>query len=161
MAILKTKSLLERKSDDPEYRKRREEQYAIFKLEAQILYALEQKGWSYSQLAVATHTSKSNISRDLKGGGLLNATLSRLTRMADTLGMRLITLLVPKEQAHFILPKIEGLIRQSFNAAFGTQEIKSKIFSAAAPYEYKTANPGYLTLQEQPRQTTLIVMRDT
>jgi transcriptional regulator with XRE-family HTH domain len=108
----RTKSLLERKAENPGYRKRQEEGYAAFKLEAQILAALEQKGWSYSQLADATQTSKSNICRDLKGGGLPAASLSRLYRIAEALGMRLVTLLIPKEQVQFVVPEIEALVRR-------------------------------------------------
>lgn len=129
-----TKSLLERKAENPEYRKRQEEGYATFKLEAQILSALEQKGWSYSQLADATQTSKSNICRDLKGGGLSAASLSRLHRIADALGMKFITLLIPQEQAQSAVPEMEALVRNSFIAASGEPEVKARASLPAPTY---------------------------
>ncbi|MBI4668544.1 MAG: helix-turn-helix transcriptional regulator, partial [Elusimicrobia bacterium] len=101
------KSLLERKLEISEYRKRHEESYEEFKLEVQILHALERKGWSYADLAQATHSHKSNISRDLKAGGIFSASFSRISKIAEVLGMKLIALLAPKEQARFFLPQIE------------------------------------------------------
>jgi len=111
------KGLIGKKLEDPEYRKLQEERYAAFKLEAQILRALEKKGWTYSDLAKATNTYKSNISRDLKAGGILTASLSRISNMAEALGMKLIALLVPKEHEPYMLLKIEELVRMSSSAA--------------------------------------------
>lgn len=111
----KAKGLIERKLQDPEYRKWFEKRYAAFKLEAQILTALETKGWIYDDLAKATGTSKGNVSRDLKAGGILSASFSRINRIAEALGMRLIALLVPQESIQFILPRIEELVRSSSN----------------------------------------------
>ena len=62
------KSRLARDLEDPEYRKRFEADYESFKLEVQLLLAMERKHWSYSDLAKAVGTQKSHISRDLKGG---------------------------------------------------------------------------------------------
>jgi hypothetical protein len=115
----RAKSLLERKLENLEYRKRHEERYEAFKLEVQILNALQKKGWSYTDLAQAINTHKSNISRDLKGGGILSATFSRISRIAEALEMKLIALLIPKEEEQFILPRIGELVRLSFNAASG------------------------------------------
>jgi len=112
----KAKSLIEKKLEDSHYRKQYEERYAAFKLEAQILYVLEEKGWTYSDLAKATHTSKSNVSRDLRAGGISSASFSRISRIAEALGMKLIALLVPKDYAQFILPRIEEMVRSSSNA---------------------------------------------
>lgn len=111
----RVKSLLERKLEDPEYRKRHEESYAAFKLEVQILQALEKKDWSYADLAKATNTYKSNISRDLKAGGIFAASFSRISKIAKALGMRLIALLIPDDQADSILPRIEALVRVSYD----------------------------------------------
>ena len=116
---IKVRGMLEKNLEDPGYRKRFEEGYEAFELEVQILNALEAKSWTFARLAEATQTSKSNISRDLSGGGLLRATLSRIRRIADALGMRLVMLLIPKDQAHFIVPKLEEIARSSFNAAHG------------------------------------------
>ena len=111
--------MLAKKLEDPEYAKRFEEGFEAFELEVQILNALEAKSWSFAKLAEMMQTSKSNISRDLSGGGLLTATLSRVRKMADALGMKLVMLLIPKDQAHFIVPKLEDIARSSFNAAHG------------------------------------------
>ncbi len=111
----RVKSLIARKLENPEYRKRHDEQYAAFKLEAQILHALERKGWTYAQLADATDTYKSNISRDLRAGGILKASFSRISKIAGALGMTLIALLIPKEQEAVIIPKINVLVRASFD----------------------------------------------
>jgi transcriptional regulator with XRE-family HTH domain len=92
--------MLERKRVNADYKKLHDETYAAFKLENQILIAMEDRGMSYSDLALATHTSKSNVSRDLRAGGILNASLARIGRIADALGMKLIVLLVPKESDH-------------------------------------------------------------
>ncbi len=108
---IQNKSLLEKKNADAAYRKRHDDSYAAFKLEAQILMAMEKKNWSYTDLANATHTSKGNISRDLKAGGILRASLSRINKIADALGMKLVALLIPKEHEPFLMPKFEILIR--------------------------------------------------
>jgi len=120
MSNKRLKSLLQQKMENPEHRKRHDEQYAAFKLEVQILDALERKGWTYDDLAQTTNTQKSNISRDLRAGGILSASFSRIARIAEALGMKLLALLIPKEQEQLILPKIEALVRESFN----TIEIK-------------------------------------
>lgn len=125
----KVKSLLERELENEEFRHAFEEGAEAFQLEAQILYALEQKKWTYNDLAKATRTSKGNVSRDLASGGILNASFSRIGRIADALGMKLVGLLIPKETASFVLPKIEELIRESANAAYG----KTKIFAIYVP----------------------------
>ena len=114
----KAKGLIERKLEDPEYKKRHDERYAAFKLEAQILYALEEKNWTYSDLAKATGTAKSNVSRDLKAGGILAASFYRINKIADALGMKLVALLIPKESERYILPRIEELVRLSSTTAF-------------------------------------------
>ena len=143
----KAKSLIEKKLADPEYRKNFEKEYAAFKLEAQILTALEEKGWTYSDLAKATHTSKSNVSRDLKAGGILAASFSRIGRIADALGMTLVALLIPKESERFILPRIEELVRATTSSAFvqyklleqpGPGTNLSEVFVCETPEE----NPG-------------------
>ena len=104
----KAKGLLARKMEDPAYRKRHEESYELFKLEVQLLNALERKNMTYDDLAKAMHTNKSNISRDLKAGGIQNASLSRIIKMAQALGMKFIPLIIPEEKRS-VLPKIQRL----------------------------------------------------
>lgn len=87
------------------------ESYSLFKLEVQILSALEKKGWSYDDLAKATGTSKSNISRDLKDGGLEKAALSRIQKIAKALGMQLVSVLIPEDQAGQVISVIDAVIR--------------------------------------------------
>ena len=101
------RGLIERKLEDPKYRKEHDERYAAFKLEVQILVALEAKGWTYAKLARALHTNKSNISRDLKAGGISKASFARIHRIADALDMKLLAILVPKDEGRSLLQKIE------------------------------------------------------
>ena len=106
----KFKSLIDREMENPKFRKLFEQEYEALKLEIQILTALERQELTYSDLAKALHTSKSNISRDLKGGGISTATLARVFKIAEAIGMRFIPLLVPKKKEKNILPKIQRLL---------------------------------------------------
>jgi hypothetical protein len=101
---------LNRKLQDPVYRERFDREAALFRIEMQILIALEDRGWSYADLAKAVGTSKGNISRDLSGGGVNSATVKRLTRIADALGLRFMPLFVPKKSAAKLAPKIRALL---------------------------------------------------
>lgn len=146
--------MLAKKLENPEFAKRFEEGFEAFELEVQILNTLEAKGWSFAKLAEATQTSKGNISRDLNGGGLLSATLSRVRRMADALGMRLVMLLIPKDQAHFIVPKLEEIARSSFNAAHGGFPVES--LAVSSNYRVGTVNAAlyFTTAQTGVRLAT-------
>lgn len=132
----KVKSLFERELENEQFRRSYEEGFEAFQLEAQILHALEGKRWTYSDLAKATNTSKSNVSRDLAAGGILSASFSRIGRIADALGMKLVGLLIPKDQASYVLPRIEALVRESANATHG----KAKLLSTITPL------PGFVPL---------------
>ena len=103
------KGLIERKLENPEYRKRFEKEHEIFKLEVQLLLALERRGLTYEQLAKELHTSKGNISRDLQGG-ISSAKLGRIQRMADALGLAFIPVMLPKGKLQAFLPKLERLV---------------------------------------------------
>lgn len=104
------KSLLEKKMENAEYRKRHEEQYEDFKLEVQLLNAMEKKHMTYAELAKRLHTHKSNISRDLVGGGIKNATIARIKKMSSVLGIKFLPLLITTEQAKTLLPKIKKMM---------------------------------------------------
>lgn len=91
----KEKGLLDRELEDPVRRKRFEAHYEGFKLEVQILAAMEKKGWSYADLARALGAHKSNISRDLRAGKINSATITRLTRIGEVLGLRFVPVFVP------------------------------------------------------------------
>lgn len=105
----KPRGLLARKSADPAYRKRHEKSYELLKLEVQLLRALEKKHWTYADLARAMHTQKSAISRDLKGGGLRTASLARIGKMAEVLGLRLFSFCVAENKASRVLPVIRKM----------------------------------------------------
>lgn len=87
---MKPVGLLNRKLKDPKYRKRFERDYELFKLEAQILLAMEDQGLTYEDLATKLGTYRSMICRDLRYGGLKVAKLYRIMRMVDALGLRLV-----------------------------------------------------------------------
>ena len=106
----KVKSILDRKMEDPAYRKRFEQRYPLFQLEVQLLNALEEKGWTLSDLARAMHTHKGNISRDLSSGKIHSATISRITKMAEVLGLKFHPLFVPEGKERNLLPKIHKLL---------------------------------------------------
>src|SRR3989339_2132070 len=94
----KVKSQIARDLENPIYRKRFEADYEAFKLEVQLLNALERKHWSYSHLAKVIGTQKSHISRDLKSGGVQSASIARVAKMAEALGMKFLPLLIPREK---------------------------------------------------------------
>ena len=106
----KPHGLLARKMGDPAYRKRHEESYELLKLEVQLLLALERKHWTYADLARVMHTQKSAISRDLKGGGLRSASMSRIAKMAQALGLRFFSFCVAEDKAGEVLPFIRKMV---------------------------------------------------
>jgi hypothetical protein len=105
----KPRGLLARKNEDPAYRKRHDESYELLKLEVQFLNALEKKHWTYADLARAMHTQKSAVSRDLKGGGLRSASMARVAKMAEALGLRFFSFCVAEEKASGVLPIIKKM----------------------------------------------------
>src|SRR6266704_5095543 len=110
MKKTKAKSLFEREMEDPGFRARFEEEHEIFKIEVQLLLALERQGLTYEKLAQAIDSHKSNISRDLKSGGINTASLGRIRKLADALGMAFIPLLIAKKNLPRILPQLEKLM---------------------------------------------------
>ena len=106
----RVKSLLERKLENPAYRKRFEKGYAAFELEVQILNALEEKGWTFDDLARRIGTNKSNISRDLSAGGIKSARVSRLARMGEALGLRFVPLFIPQSREKEVFNKIHRIV---------------------------------------------------
>lgn len=102
----KVKTEIEKRMERAEYREILEKQYAAFKLELQIEQLLEERNLSYVQFAKALKTSKSNISRDIRGGRIQSATVSRLSRMAKVLGVVFLPLFVSKEVADSIVNKL-------------------------------------------------------
>jgi Trp operon repressor len=92
----KPKSLFDREMEKASFKRLYEKEKEAFGLEVQILKALEEKDLTYDDFAKMIGTQKANISRDLKSGGLSNATLSRISKMADALKMVFIPVLLPK-----------------------------------------------------------------
>lgn len=105
------KGSLNRKLEDPSYRAEFERRQEFFKLEVQILLALEDKDWSYEDLAKAVGTSRQNIWRDLKNGGLHKASLDRVARYAEALGLHAHHFLLTPSQEKKILPKLQRLLK--------------------------------------------------
>lgn len=106
----KFSSLYEKEMSKPSFKKAFEDSYPRFKIEVQLLNELEKHGLSYIEFAQAIGTQKSNISRDLKGGGIHHVTLNRLKKMASALNCIFIPLIIPKEKEDEILPRIEKIV---------------------------------------------------
>ena len=106
----KAKGLLARKMEDADYRRRHEESYELLKLEVQLLNALEKKHSTYSDLAKVLGTQKSAITRDLKGHGLQRASMDRIARMAEALGLRFMPFCIAESRAKQALPLIQRLV---------------------------------------------------
>jgi len=106
----KVKSLFEQEMEDPGFCARFEEEHEIFKIEVQLLAALERRGLTYEQLAKELHTTKGNISRDLRQGGISTAKIGRIQRMADILGLAFIPLMLPKRKLPALLPRLAKLL---------------------------------------------------
>ena len=104
------RGLLEKKLLDPVYRRRFNEGFSAFELEVQVLNALERRGMTYTDLARLLHTSKSNISRDLSAGGINSATVARVARIGEALGMTFFPILVPKEQEQRFVAVLQRLL---------------------------------------------------
>jgi transcriptional regulator with XRE-family HTH domain len=102
---------LNRKLEDLVYRAEFEHRQRFLSLEIQILLAMEDKGWSYEDLAKAVGTSRQNIWRDLKNGGLHKASLDRVARIAKALGLHVHHVLLSPKRETKILPKLQKLLR--------------------------------------------------
>ncbi len=106
----KIKGQIERDLQNPEYKKRFDMDYEAFKLAVQFLLALEKKHWSYSDLARAIGTQKGHISRDLKGGGLRTASISRISKIANALDLKFFAVCVSDKKVKAATPIIKKLI---------------------------------------------------
>lgn len=106
----KHNSLFEKEMGEPSFRKKFEDDYPSFKLELQLLNELEKRGITYLDLARAIGTHKSNISRDLKSGGIQRGTLNRIKKMANALDCLFIPLIIPKEKGDEILSRISKIL---------------------------------------------------
>jgi len=101
------KGMLNRKLENPKYKTKFEHRQRFLKLEVQMLLALEDKDWSYEDLSKATGIRRQNIWRDLKNGGLHKASLERVSRYAEALGLHAYYFLLDPQQERRLLPRIE------------------------------------------------------
>src|SRR5688572_8789851 len=92
--MAKKKSLFDREMEKPGFRDKYLQEQETFQLELQILQALEEQGLTYEEFAARIGTSKGNVSRDLKIRGLGKASIERLKKMADALGMEFVPLML-------------------------------------------------------------------
>jgi len=104
------KGSLNRQLEDPKFRREFEYGYELFKLEVQILKVMEDKGWTYADLARVVGTSKQNIWRDLKNGGLHKASMDRVAKIAEALGLRMHAIFISQEKEKHLLPKLHHLL---------------------------------------------------
>jgi DNA-binding phage protein len=70
---------------------------------------MEDKGWTYEDLAKAAGSSRQNIWRDLKNGGLHKASLDRVARIAKALGLHMHIILLTRIQEKEMLPVLRRL----------------------------------------------------
>ena len=92
--------------ENPDFKKHFEDTWPGFQLEVRLLNALEQKHWSYSDLAKIMGTQKSGISRDIKSGGLRSASIARIAKISAALGLKFVPLCMSEREAKRILPLI-------------------------------------------------------
>ena len=102
--------LIERKLEKPEYRQHFDDEHNMFKLEVQLLLALERHGLTHAQLARMLHISQRRITRTLCQGGISSAKLSQIQRMGDVLGLAFVPVMLPKAKLQAFLPKLERLV---------------------------------------------------
>lgn len=103
-------SLFEKEMAKTSFRKNFETGYPFFQIEVQLLNELERNNLTYLEFARLIGTQKSNISRDLRGGGVHHATLDRIKKMANALNCMFIPLIIPKEKGREMLPRIAKII---------------------------------------------------
>ncbi len=93
----KKSTLYEVEMERPEFRKKYLKEYKDFELELQMLKAIERLNLTYEEFAKKIGSSKGNVSRDLKIRGLKRASIERIRKMADALGMDFIPLLLLRD----------------------------------------------------------------
>lgn len=110
----KSKTLFEKELERSGFREKYYRERTEFELELQILRALEERGYTYEEFARKIGTSKGNVSRDLKIRGLGKASMERIQKMAEALGLEFVPLLLPKDKkerrarAKEVMKKVSG-----------------------------------------------------
>ena len=97
LIMRKSKTLFEKEMKKPSFKKSYWKNREVFKLELQFLRALEENDLTYEKFAKLVGSSKGNIARDLKTYGLGRASVHRIEKMAEALGMEFVPLLLPKD----------------------------------------------------------------
>src|SRR5258708_10308785 len=105
------KGSLNKLLEDPKFREEFERRQEFFRLEVQILLAMEDKGWTYEDLAKAVGTSRQNIWRDLRNGGLHKASMDRVAKIAEALGLRMHSFLISQKKEKRLLPKLHRFLK--------------------------------------------------
>lgn len=96
--MTKQKTLFEKRMENASFREKFEAHEKEFQLELQFLNALEKEGLTYEEFGKRINSSKGNVARDLKTKGLGRATLHRIEKMANALGLEFVPLLLPKNR---------------------------------------------------------------
>jgi|SRR5579862_9060397 len=90
------KSTYEQEREDPAMAQRIDRYLAEIELEQQFIDAMEDQQVTASELARRVSAKRATVSRDLHGG-LSEAKLGRVRRLADAIGYDVVTLLVPRD----------------------------------------------------------------
>lgn len=102
-------TFFDREMRRPGFRKAFVFEKKLVSLEVQVARALKEAGWTYEEFADRIGTAKSHVSRDLNGG-LQRSSVQRIQRIAKTLHMRYVQLLIPENKADKIVPQILALV---------------------------------------------------
>src|SRR6266700_7338796 len=95
----KATSLFEREMQDSGFRGRFEAEQEGFALEVQFLNLLESGQINFSQFARKMKVPRANITRDLSQRGIRNATLPRVSRMANAVNADFVPVILPRDPA--------------------------------------------------------------
>src|SRR3954469_17158882 len=94
----KAASLFEQEMRKPEFRRRYESERESFGLEVQFLNLLESGHINLAEFARTMRVPRANITRDLSQRGIRNATLPRVSRMADALDADFVPVILPRDR---------------------------------------------------------------
>ena len=95
----KAASLFEREMRNPGFRARYDAEQESFALEVQFLNLLESGQINLSQFARRMKVPRANITRDLSQRGIRNATLPRVSRMANAVNADFVPVILPRDPA--------------------------------------------------------------
>jgi hypothetical protein len=93
----KAASLFEKEMRRPSFRRRFEAERETFALEVQFLNLLESGEMSLADFARKVGVPRANITRDLSQQGIRNATLPRVSRMAEVVDADFVPVILPRD----------------------------------------------------------------